>query len=388
MKEGLRAVRLLTVTAAAGVLIGLFGGLPGQAPGPITLTLREQHSGTDALLQAVSPVDERIVWMGGHRGSWLRSLDGGESWLSGTVDGAETLEFRDVHAVDASTAWLLSAGSGDASRIYRTDDGGASWRLQYRNTDERAFFDCMAFWDRDTGVVFSDSVDGRLVILRTEDGGTDWRPLPDDALPAALPGEGSFAASGTCVIAAADGRGWIGTGAAHTARVLRTEDRGRTWSASGTPVIAGAAAGIASLVLRPPATLLALGGDIAAPDRRTDGVASSPDGGRTWRLAASPTFPGAVYGAAWIPGTDALVAVGPGGIDLSEDLAASWRHLQDRVHWAVAFASGERGWSVGPGGAITLLTRDRHAPASPRGRSRLSWRLAKRLSSLPPGSRR
>lgn len=323
----------------------------------VELTLHDQHGGVEALLQAVSPVDEDVVWVSGHRGTWLRSTDGGDSWTAGTVAGGETLEFRDVHAVDADTAWLLAAGRGDASRIYRTDDGGETWRLQFRNTDERAFFDCMAFWDHDTGFAYSDSVDGRTLILRTGDGGSSWSLVAEDDVPAALPGEGSFAASGTCAIAAPDGRGWIGTGAAATARVLRTDDHGRTWTVADTPVIAASAAGIASLVLRPPATLLALGGDIAAPDMRTRSVAISGDGGASWRAATAPTFSGAVYGAAWIPGTEAIVAVGPGGMDLSVDLATTWSHLDDDIHWAVAFASSSRGWAVGPRGRITRLTR-------------------------------
>ena len=34
------------------------------------------------------------------------------------MPGADTLQFRDVHALDADRAWLLSAGPGELSRIY------------------------------------------------------------------------------------------------------------------------------------------------------------------------------------------------------------------------------------------------------------------------------
>ena len=51
----------------------------------------------------------------------------------------------------------------------------------------------------------------------------------------------------------------------------------------------------------------------------SDNVAATDDGGRTWTLAGRPSFPGAVYGAAWMPGapTPTLVAVGPNGIAYS-----------------------------------------------------------------------
>ena len=49
-----------------------------------------QESGVGVLLQAVSPVDERVVWISGHGGTWLRTLDGGTTWTGGTVPGADT----------------------------------------------------------------------------------------------------------------------------------------------------------------------------------------------------------------------------------------------------------------------------------------------------------
>lgn len=55
------------------------------------------------------------------------------------VAGTDSLQFRDVHAVDAETAYLLSIGSGADSRIYRTDDGGRSWNLQWTIPDGRPY---------------------------------------------------------------------------------------------------------------------------------------------------------------------------------------------------------------------------------------------------------
>src|SRR5687768_1591232 len=72
----------------------------------------EQTSGTNALLIAVSPVNDNVVWASGARGTWLRTNDGGANWVRGTVPGADSLQFRDVHAVNANTAYLLSIGNG------------------------------------------------------------------------------------------------------------------------------------------------------------------------------------------------------------------------------------------------------------------------------------
>lgn len=352
-------------TAASAVLLALAAAACGGTATPPTTqaprlrpTLTPQESGTDVLLQAVSPVDERVVWVSGHRGTFLRTLDGGETWYVGTVPGADSLEFRDVHAVDENTAYLLSAGPGDRSRIYKTTDGGRTWALQFRNDVDDAFFDCIAFWDADTGFAFSDAVDGAFIVVRTEDGGRHWTRVPPENVPAALPGgEGGFAASGTCAVTAGQDHGWIGTGAGEVARVLRTTDRGRTWSVANTPIPAGPSAGIATLVFRDAQHGLALGGDVARREPHRDNVAITRDGGRSWALAGNLSIQSAVYGASDVPGmpTPTVVAVGPGGMEVSLDDGATWTPLDTTNYWAVAFASPRAGWAVGPRGTVVRI---------------------------------
>jgi len=319
--------------------------------------LTTQASGTDALLIGMGIVSDSIVWLGGTNGTWARTTDGGLTWHTGVVPGADSLQFRDAHGIDASTAYLLSIGNGPQSRIYRTGDGGTTWTLLFRSEDQTAFFDCFGFWDDSSALAFSDSFEGRFRIISTTDGAT-WTAISPDVLPAAADGEGAFAASGTCLVTHGDSTAWIGTGASDNgARVLRTTDRGRTWSVASTPIVRGPSAGIASLAVRSPLELAALGGDIAQPDSVMDNVALSTDAGETWTLGARTPFPGAVYGAAYVPGapTAALVAVGPGGVALSNDGAQTWTLLDTLNHWSVGFASPSRGWAVGPGGRITSI---------------------------------
>lgn len=324
----------------------------------VTFRLTPQASGTAALLQAVSAVNQRVVWVSGHGGTVLRSLDGGTTWEAFVVPGADSLQFRDLHAFDADRAVLLSAGPGDRSRIYVTADGGRSWTLRFQNADPRAFFDCLDFWDAREGVAFSDAVDAEFVLLRTADGGQTWEPIPAIRMPGALGGEGSFAASGACLVVRPPGYAWIGTGAAPQARVLRTADRGATWTVSVAPIVAGSAAGISALVFRDSLRGLALGGDFATARTRGPRVALTTDGGRSWRPAGEPALEGAIYGAAWVPGARAptVVAVGPGGTSFSTDFGTTWAPLDTVAHWAVAFVGPAAGWAVGPRGRITKLT--------------------------------
>ena len=322
-------------------------------------SIENQDSGTDELLIGISPVTESVVWVSGTAGTFGRTLDGGASWQTGIVEGADSLQFRDVHGVDSDTAYLLSIGSGDQSRIYKTVDGGETWELQFTNPEPQGFFDCFDFWDADSGMAFSDSFDGAFYILVTEDGGTTWTRVDPESLPAARAGEGSFAASGLCLEVSGDSTAWIGTGASEegNGRVLRTLNRGRTWSWSDTPIAGGTVSGLTSVTFRDSRNGAALGGDVMDMEGLEDNVTVTTDGGITWTIASRPTFTGPVYGAVYVPSAPqpTLVAVGPMGVAFSADNGNTWAELSDENHWSVGFVSPRVGWAIGNEGRITRI---------------------------------
>ena len=330
---------------------------PEADPRPgVVGTIAEQQSHTTALLQAVSAADDRVVWVAGHRATWVRTVDGGRTWVPGALTGPDsTLEFRDVKAVSATTAYLLAAGPGEQSRIYKTTDAGRSWKLQFMNRDSAAFYDCFDFWDATHGIAVSDAVRGKMIVIRTDDG-EHWSAVDGDGMPPALPQEGSPAAGGTCLVGRGRTRAWFGT--VPHARVYRSDDRGRRWSAVTTPIVSGEAAGVATLAFRDEQHGMALGGRILAPDEHSDSVAAvTSDGGQTWTLVKRPTFSGAVYGAAVVPGMPGyVVAAGPRGLSWTGSDGRSWTSLSGSAYWAVDCTSRDACWAVGPGGRITHLT--------------------------------
>ena len=317
-----------------------------------------QPSGTTARLRGLSVLSRDVAWASGSGGTCLRTIDGGRTWATRAVPGAEGLDFRDLHAFDATSAVLLSIGPGEKSRIYRTSDGGASWALAHTVRDPAGFLDALAFWDRSHGLALGDPVNGRFQILATEDGGTTWTPIPDSGMPPALADEGAFAASGTCLVAQGDRNAWFGTGGATTSRVFRSIDRGRTWTAHETPVSAGVpSAGIFSLAFRDADLGVAIGGDYKAPDDPRAVVALTSDGGRTWRLPRGQQPTGYRSGLALMSGGDGstLVAVGPSGSDVSTNGGESWRPLGRLGFDAVGLAAADAGWAVGEGGRIAAF---------------------------------
>jgi photosystem II stability/assembly factor-like uncharacterized protein len=346
----LRTIIILIIIIAAGSVTARAAAQP---------VATEQTSGTTALLIGVSVVDENIVWVSGTAGTWLRTTDGGTTWRAGQVPGADSLQFRDVHAVDANTAYLLSIGEGSQSRIYHTADGGRTWSLQFTNPDAQGFYDCFDFWDARRGIVIGDVFDWAAAILATTDG-VRWTRMPRDVVPVAPDGEGSFAASGTCLITRPGGRAWAVASNAERGRILHTADHGRSWSTFPLPLTTRAGAGPQSVTFRDDMNGMVLGGGNSA---RTGDVlvAVTADGGSTWTPRTAPPLQRGVWGGMYVPGTDPpiVVAVGPDGAVYSRDEGRTWTVIDTNNHWSLGFASPRAGWLVGARGRITKLSEFR-----------------------------
>jgi photosystem II stability/assembly factor-like uncharacterized protein len=322
---------------------GIDTNLRGVSAATISDAVAGRHSADS------SEANHIAVWTCGSNGVILLSKDSGKTWKRLHVAGGDSLDFRGIVALDETTAYVMSSGEGDKSRIYKTLDGGQNWKLQYTDTRKAFFLDALVC-DRDC-YALSDPVDGKFVVVRGQNG-EDWKELPGDGMPTALPGEGAFAASGTALVMDNDGDLYFGTGGAKAARVFHSPDFGRTWTATETPVASGnASSGIFSIA-RYASSLVAVGGDYKDP-KRTDRVAAySQDGGKTWTLAAQQ--PGGYRsGAAMLYG--AMLAVGPTGEEMSQDLGAHWKRIGSLDLNAAFVLDIYNGWAVGANGTVARL---------------------------------
>jgi photosystem II stability/assembly factor-like uncharacterized protein len=318
-----------------------------------------QSSGMDTNLRAVSIAeftDSRqgpapVVWASGSNGVILQSKDEGTTWKQFHILGAEKLDFRGIHAFDAQEAYVMSSGEGDKSRIYRTTDGGANWKLQYTGQRKEIFLDALACdGSSPECMALGDPVDSKFLILTAADG-EHWNEMARDNMPAALPNEGAFAASGTCFVYGGPAITFVTGGPA--ARVFHSPDHGRSWTVTETPIVHGnASSGIFSIAFHGEQVVV-VGGDYKDPNRPDRVAAYSQDGGKTWTLAAQQ--PGGYRSAvAWVDGVT-LAAVGPNGEDVSEDGGVHWKHTDSLNLNALAIQDIWHGWAVGPNGTIAQM---------------------------------
>lgn len=315
---------------------------------PALAQWQPQQSRTKESLRGVS-AGGGLVWASGTHGTFLVTGDGGRTWSAAQVPGAEALDFRDVESF-GSTAYLLAAGPGAQSRIYKTRDRGAHWELQFTNHDPKGFLDCMAFWDEQHGIVVGDPVGGRFQILRTANGGKSWEPLAPP--PAALEGEALFAASGTCIAAQGKANVWFATGGA-VARVFRSGNRGKSWKVAETAIVHGSpTTGIFSIAFRDPRHGVIAGGDYKSPEQGGANLAFTSDGGKSWKLA--PVSPQKYFSVISYVSEDGWVAAAGASVTaVSQDGLKSWKLLLPAGFNSLASepATGDA-WAVGPNGAI------------------------------------
>ncbi|MBI3130829.1 MAG: hypothetical protein HYZ13_05685 [Acidobacteria bacterium] len=321
-----------------GLALGL---IPASLSAQTPAAWRLQTSGSQAELRGISAPGGTVAWATGAKGTVLRTLDG-HRW--------ETKAAPEGTALD------------------RTGDGGDHWTLQFANTDPASFLDAFAFWDATHGIALGDVLQGRFQVLITEDGGATWKPVPPGALPLALPGEGAFAASGTCLVTTGARDAWFVTGGAKASRVFHTSDRGRTWAVAESPVPAnGPALGLFSVAFSTAGHGVAVGGDYQQKADLPITGARTEDGGRTW-IPASLDPQGFHSAVVAIPGSAAtFLSLGLAGTGLSRDGGRTWAPLDRTPFNAVAFADAHHGWAVGPRGTIAAYAGPALAgPQAPR----------------------
>ncbi len=299
-----------------------------------------------------------LVWASGGN-QVVRTSAFADQWQTTEVAAAIDIDLRDIHVFDHRTAVAMSSGTGPSSRIYRTTDGGEHWELSFENTDPEGFFDAMV-WDRSgVGTVIGDPIGGRFMLLQSSDRGESFAALPDLARPVALPGEHLFAASGTCLAMHGEML-WFGTGGS-LARVLRSPDRGQTWTEHPVPIVSGhSAAGVFSVAFADAINGVVVGGNYELPDASIHTAAWTNDGGVTWHppVGRGPSGYRSAVAVVAGPGGEGsfAIAVGTNGADVSHDGGRTWSPVEAPKLNAVAItADRRRAIAVGPEGRIAIF---------------------------------
>jgi|HubBroStandDraft_1064217.scaffolds.fasta_scaffold95079_2 hypothetical protein len=355
-----------------------------------------ENSGTTADLRGIDNVGGGVAWASGTNGTVLRTEDGGYLWQPCTVPpGAEHLDFRGIQAFDANTAIVMSSGTGDLSRLYKTTDGCQTWTLVAKNPDPDGFWDAVQAGDpesptnsrdgADHALILGDSVNGQLRIWEWKEGWEERElELNYYVRDKADQGEGSFAASNTVLDLARTPQldpTWkysfrfvSGTATHSYLSTLRFENtqtcepcRAETLRVELPMAQNSESSGIFSLGFRSDLVGVVVGGDYKKPDGTIRTAAFSDDGGKSWRLSKTPPH-GFRSAVAYDAATKTWITVGPNGTDISTDDGRNWRALHPDPALQEA-PDADRNWNalslpfvVGPHGRIGKLNSHAFSP--------------------------
>jgi photosystem II stability/assembly factor-like uncharacterized protein len=313
-------------------------------------------SGVDTNLRGLSVVanpgaaKSTTIWATGSKGVILRSSDSGKKWERLHIPDGDALDFRGVQAFGKDVAYVMASGEGEKSGIFKTVDGGKTWAKQYSDARKDFFLDAIACLTATECFALGDPVNGNFLLIHTTDG-MHWKELVPASMPAALPKEGAFAASNTCLIIFGEQELYFATGGP-AARVFHSIDLGKNWTVVETPILNGKAArGIFSLAPRGN-TVVAVGGDYQSADQAEKIASYSLDQGISWKLAANGPRG---YRSAVTASKSMFVAVGPTGAETSKD-GIIWKPAGSMNLNSVMFASGEI-WGAGSKGSVVRFVQ-------------------------------
>lgn len=303
----------------------------------------------ESSLRGLSPLTTDIAWASGSKGIWLRTIDGGKTWDHGIVAGLDTVDFRSIHAFDAMTAIVVSAGQ--PAVIYKTKDGGISWDLKHQE-NESAFLDGISFASPNRGFVIGDPLEGKWTILQTANQGDTWYPI--DSLPGAAEGEAAFAASATSLLAEGNNL-WLGTGGKES-NLHYSSDLGVSWEKYNAPFIQGESSqGIFSLADMGEGQIVAVGGDYLKEDGR-EGIAGMYVSSQKQWVKPQEGPGGYRSGVVYFPRRKSLIAVGPAGSDYSIDAGVTWQPISAEGFHSVKLGHADGSvWASGANGKIAKL---------------------------------
>ena len=318
-------------------------------------------------LRAIDAVSDFEAWCASSTGHWMRVTVEGRSidkhiyadTLTAPADSAVSLHYRGLAVTSGAILGTAIASPGLVRRADRTPEGGIQLprTTAWRNDNPAVFMDALLALDDTTLIAMGDPLDGCLTVIRSGDGGRSWKTVPcavkdGPGVPASREGEAAFAASNGNLAAVGDTVWMLSGGGA--SRVYRSLDRGQTWAAFDTPLQQGGQmTGGFSMDFADARHGIVWGGNWEAKDDNTGRAAVTADGGETWTLLADGAGPGYGSSVRYRPGSQGqqLALVGsPGGIDVSDDGGATWRHVSDSAFYAARFSpSGETLWLCGNG---------------------------------------
>lgn len=272
-----------------------------------------------------------------------------------------------IEFLDKKPAFRSIANTTDAFFVLSIDHPALLYRvtkktgkidLVYIEQEAGVFYDAMTFWNDSEGIAMGDPVNGCLSIIITRDGGTTWEKKACADIPATAIGEAAFAASDTN-IKVVDDHTWIVTGGLKS-RILYSPDKGNTWQLFDTPIHQGTeTSGAYSMDFYDTDQGIIYGGDYTKPELAISNIATTTDGGKTWKTTTDNANQGYKSCVQYVPNSDGkeLIALGFTGISYSQDGGDQWEEISKEPFLSFRFLNDSVAFAGGRNTLVKLIFR-------------------------------
>ncbi|MFZ1289663.1 MAG: YCF48-related protein [Melioribacteraceae bacterium] len=297
----------------------------------------QQTSPTSNTLECIKTIDSNVVWACGQNGTVLRTINGGTDWTITNSPNAEW-DCISIEAIDANTAWVASVkNNGGNTTLYKTIDGGVTWTIKQSSNENECFYNAVKFYDKDHGILYGDPENGYFTIYTTEDGGETWLRTDSSKIPS--PNGAEYGVINNLAISG--NYAWFGTQNDNNginARVFRSEDRGKTWSA--IPIEEYSFINTISFSTDSYGIIVC----------NNNEVGYTRDGGLTWKIQWVPL----IGSSSSFATASSFILVGGPWSNISTDGGVTWEQQETNARGfeAVSFANSFNGWTVGFMGEI------------------------------------
>lgn len=236
----------------------------------------------------------------------------------------EKLQFRTL-GQNKTTFYAINIES--PGRFFAIDKKTLKSQVVFEDTAKTAFYDALHFVNDNLAYTFSDADKDQMLKLAVYKDG-QWNRFKNNVK--LNEGEAAFAASNTN-ISSSKKYLWIATGG-KSSRILRMNLKDEKFEIFNTPFVQGESSqGMYSVDFFDDHFGIAAGGDYTQQEANINNIATTNDGGKTWKIQASGQNAGYTTCVKIKPGSKGkdIIAVGDKHISYSSDFGKTWTKISD-----------------------------------------------------------
>lgn len=236
----------------------------------------------------------------------------------------EKLQFRTL-GQNKTTFYAINIES--PGRFFAIDKKTLKSQVVFEDTAKTAFYDALHFVNDNLAYTFSDADKDQMLKLAVYKDG-QWNRFKNNVK--LNEGEAAFAASNTN-ISSSKKYLWIATGG-KSSRILRMNLKDEKFEIFNTPFVQGESSqGMYSVDFFEDHFGIAAGGDYTQQEANINNIATTNDGGETWKIQASGQNAGYTTCVKIKPGSKGkeIIAVGDKHISYSSDFGKTWTKISD-----------------------------------------------------------